>query len=65
MGCLGSERGGHCGDQKASAAMGAAGGGGAQAEEEEGHLSQMLLIVGELTLGYHNVEVIGTLGKVI
>lgn len=40
-------------------------GGGAQAEEEEGHLSQMLLIVGELTLGYHNVEVIGTLGKVI
>lgn len=38
---------------------------GRQAEEGEGHLSQMLLMVGELTLGRHNVEVIGTLGTLI
>ena len=31
--------------------------------EEEGHLSQMLLIIGELTFRYHHVEVIGNLGK--
>lgn len=45
--------------------MGAGRGEGRQMEEDEGHLSQKLLIVGELALGYHNVEVIGTPGKVI
>lgn len=33
---------------------------GGQVAEKEGHLSQTLLIVGELTSGY---EVIGSLGK--
>lgn len=51
MGCLGRERGVHCGNQKASAVMGVgrAGGGG-------GSPFSMLLMVGELTLGYHSVE---------